>query len=77
MQGSDPALINAVAPQVRVPIMACGGARGIEHLSDAIDRGATAVAAGSLFVFQGKHHAVLVTYPERNEPKNLFVCNSS
>jgi cyclase len=29
--------------------------------------GASAVAAGSLFVFYGPHRAVLINYPERKE----------
>jgi cyclase len=30
------------------------------------------VAAGSLFVFQGPHRAVLITYPEYRELEQLF-----
>jgi cyclase len=31
------------------------------------DAGASAVSAGAMFVFQGPHRAVLITYPARDE----------
>jgi cyclase len=34
--------------------------------------GASAVACGSLFVYQGKHRAVLTNYPTRAELTRLF-----
>ncbi len=65
MGGYDLDLIRKVAPRVTVPVVACGGAGKLEHLSEAIrDGGASAVAAGSLFVFHGKHRAVLINYPK-------------
>jgi cyclase len=65
MGGYDLDLIRKVALRVTVPVVACGGAGKLEHLSEAIrDGGASAVAAGSLFVFHGKHRAVLINYPK-------------
>ena len=64
MQGFDLPLIQKVARRVRVPVIACGGAGSTEHLRQALAEGeASAVAAGSLFVFHGKHRAVLINYP--------------
>jgi cyclase len=34
--------------------------------------GASAVAAGSMFVFHGKHRAVLITYPSMQELEKAF-----
>ena len=65
--GYDLELIRQVAAAVRVPVVALGGAGSIEDLKRAADAGASAVAAGSFFVFHGKHQAVLVTYPTPNE----------
>jgi len=48
---------------VSLPVIACGGAGNVEDLRLALDHGASSVAAGSLFVFRGKHRAVLVNYP--------------
>jgi cyclase len=65
MEGYDLALIREVAGSVTVPVVACGGAGTTEHLREAIrSGGATAVAAGSMFVFHGKHRAVLISYPK-------------
>lgn len=65
MQGYDLPLVKAIASQVSVPVIASGGAGRVEHFAEAIQNGASALAAGSMFVFQGKHRAVLISYPER------------
>ena len=63
MCGYDLALIKLVSAQVDVPVIACGGAGNVDHLRAAvIEGGASAVAAGSMFVFHGKHRAVLINY---------------
>jgi cyclase len=63
MAGFDLKLVRRVAESVDVPVVACGGAGTIDHLSQAIrEGGASAVAAGSMFVFHGKHRAVLINY---------------
>jgi cyclase len=67
-QGYDLALIRSVADAVSVPVIACGGAGTLTHFGDAVNQGhASAVAAGSMFVFHGKHRAVLISYPSRAE----------
>lgn len=64
MTGYDLDLICSVTRQVSLPVVACGGAGTVEHLREAVrDGGASAVAAGSMFVFHGKHRAVLINYP--------------
>jgi cyclase len=72
MTGYDLNLIKKIAEAVSVPVIACGGAGVIEHFSKAVEAGASAVAAGSMFVFHGKHKAVLITYPSQEEIVNLF-----
>lgn len=62
--GYDESLIASVASAVNIPVVACGGARGIPDFVSAVRSGASAVAAGSFFVFYGKHRAVLISYPE-------------
>ncbi|HEA54254.1 hypothetical protein LCGC14_0461340 [marine sediment metagenome] len=65
MNGYDLKLIRKIAEAVNVPIVACGGAGTVEHLNQGISEGgASAVAAGSMFVFHGKHRAVLINYPK-------------
>jgi cyclase len=64
MSGYDLDLIRKVAGAVAVPVVACGGAGSVEHLVAAVkEGGASAASAGSFFVFQGKHRAVLISYP--------------
>lgn len=65
MTGYDLQLIRSVANMVSVPVVACGGAGTVEHLKQAVhEGGATAVAAGSMFVFHGKLRGVLINYPQ-------------
>lgn len=64
MEGYDLALIKQVSQSINIPIIASGGAGKIEDMSLAISEGgASAVAAGSLFVFYGKQKGVLINYP--------------
>jgi cyclase len=64
MQGYDIELIKKVSAKVNLPVVACGGAGTLDHMRRAINEsGASAVAAGSMFIFYGKHRAVLINYP--------------
>jgi len=66
MKGYDLDLVRQVAAAVCIPVVAVGGAGSVDDMVAAIRQsGASAAGAGSLFVFQGKHRAVLITYPER------------
>lgn len=66
--GYDTALVRSVAQAVSVPVIACGGAGSLADFGIAVNEGqASAVAAGSMFVFHGKHRAVLISYPTRAE----------
>jgi cyclase len=67
-QGYDLALVRSVAKFVSVPVIACGGAGNLDHFAEAVTEAhASAVSAGSMFVFHGKHRAVLINYPSRVE----------
>ncbi len=72
MQGYDLALISKVASAVDIPVVACGGAGKLQDLRMAIAAGASAVAAGSFFVFQGPHRAVLIHFPSVQELQETF-----
>lgn len=66
MKGYDLKLIEAVSQAVGIPVIASGGAASVEDFQKAKRQGgASAVAAGAMFVFQGPHRAVLITYPSR------------
>ncbi|AOB24886.1 AglZ/HisF2 family acetamidino modification protein [Bordetella bronchiseptica] len=64
MNGYDRQLIEMVGKELSIPVVASGGASSVVDMQDAVRAGASAVAAGSMFVFHGKHRAVLITYPE-------------
>ncbi len=72
MNGYDLSLIAAVSSRVNIPIIAGCGAGRLNDFKAAITAGATAVAAGSFFVFQGPHRAVLISYPHPKELNNLW-----
>jgi len=67
-QGYDLELIRHISAQVRVPVVACGGAGSVADLRAVVEQaGASAAAAGSLFVFYGRHRAVLINMPNAAE----------
>jgi len=70
--GYDLELVRRVTANVDVPVIACGGAGKLEHLQEAVVAGASAVAAGSMFVYVGKHRAVMINYPRRDHLQKLF-----
>ena len=64
MCGYDMMLVRQVAEAVSLPVVALGGASSLADISEVILKsGASAAAAGALFVFQGKHRAVLINFP--------------
>jgi cyclase len=73
MTGYDIELIRRITETVSIPVIVCGGAGKIEDFVDAVKKGgASAVAAGSLFVFHGKYRAVLISYPAIDELIHAF-----
>lgn len=72
MEGYDLDLIRRVTSAVSIPVVAVGGAGCLTDLREAVANGAAAAAAGSMFVFHGKHRAVLITYPKYEELERLF-----
>lgn len=72
MNGYDLPLINRVASAVDIPVIACGGAGVKEHFTEAVVAGASAVAAGSMFVYHGPRKGVLINYPNRKELQEIF-----
>jgi cyclase len=68
-QGYDLELIKLVSEAVSIPVVAIGGSATVEDFGNAIKAGASAVSAGSQFVFQRPHRAVLISYPSQKELK--------
>lgn len=70
-------LIAKLSQNTNVPLIACGGANDLGDMQKVFARGASAAAAGSMFVFYGPHRAVLITYPEYASIKQLFAGKAS
>ena len=66
-EGFDLDLVAAVSHAVEVPVIAHGGAGQLSDIRAAVDAGASAVALGSLVVFQKKGMGVLVNFPGSNQ----------
>lgn len=63
--GFDIELIKKVTEAVTIPVIAHGGAGTIEHIGKAVKQGnASAVALGSMVVYQKKGMGVLVNFPD-------------
>ena len=76
MEGYDLKLVKLVSAAVTVPVIACGGAGNVKHLGAAVkEAGASAAAAGAMFVFQGPHRAVLINVPSSAELKSVFAAS--
>lgn len=71
--GYDVELLKKISSQLSIPVIACGGAATLDDFKAAVtDGGASAVSAGSFFVFKRPHRAVLISYPLPKVLENLF-----
>ena len=69
-EGYDFEMIKSVSEKITIPLVALGGAKDYSDFSKAVNYSyASAVAAGSLFVYHGPRKAVLISYIE-NEIKD-------
>jgi cyclase len=71
--GFDIEILSQLNQKVSCPLIACGGAASLEDMKKAVSlTGVSAVAAGSVFVYQGPHRAVLISYPAQKQLKEIF-----
>ena len=71
MNGYDLELINEISSNIKIPVVACGGAGNLSHISEAIKKTkVSGLGAGSLFSFYKSRKAVLINYPNRDELKD-------
>ena len=61
--GYNVELIRRVSKGSNVPIIVCGGANSRESFDVAFKNGASAAAAGSLFVYSKQGKGILINYP--------------
>lgn len=73
MNGYDFQLIDLVRESTDFPMTVLGGAGSYADIKSIIARYKTiGASAGSLFVFKGKYKAVLISYPNKEEKKEIF-----
>jgi cyclase len=72
-EGFDLDLIKRVTDTVSIPVIAHGGAGGVEDIGKVVKQaGASAVALGSMVVFQKKGMGVLVNFPDKNRIESIL-----
>lgn len=73
MAGYDFTLVRNIYEQANIPLAVVGGAGSLDDVSRLVDEFPfIGACAGSLFVYKGKHKAVLINYPSP-EQKNLVL----
>lgn len=70
--GANLELISSIASKITIPVVAAGGIYTLSQVKEALEAGAHSVAAGNMFVYQGKRKAVLINYPNREQLDELF-----
>ena len=71
--GFDLNVIQSVSHGVTVPVVVTGGAGSLQDIRAAVKvAGASAVAIGSMAVFQGKDLGVLIKFPARKDQDSMF-----
>ena len=72
-QGFDLDLIKIVTEAVKIPVIAHGGAGTIGHIGEVVQKaGASAVALGSMVVFQKKEMGVLINFPQKEHLEKIL-----
>jgi cyclase len=70
--GYDLDLINKISGIVKIPVIINGGAGSIDDFKKAYHAGASAMAAGSMFVYIKKDMGVLISFPYHKDLDNMF-----
>jgi imidazole glycerol-phosphate synthase subunit HisF len=72
-RGFDLELIHEVSSAIKIPVIAHGGAATVDDIGKAVNQaGASAVALGSMVVFQKKGMGVLVNFPHPSELERVL-----
>jgi len=72
MKGYNLQIIKEISSHLTIPVVALGGAGSLDDFVSAKKCGAHAVAAGSMFVYNGIHRAVLISYPKYEKLCEIF-----
>ena len=73
MSGFDIKLIHEIYKNIEIPLTVLGGAGSLNDLRGLINKfKILGIAAGSIFIFKGKHKAVLINYPDQFQKELLI-----
>lgn len=73
-EGFDIKLVKQITNVVSIPVIAHGGGGNLEHIKEVVSLGnASAVALGSMVVYQKKGMGVLISFPNRKELEAVLV----
>jgi cyclase len=72
LSGPDLELISELSNEISVPLTYSGGIGSLNDIKKVANAGASGIAAGAFFVFQGPHRAVLISYPKYEELENIL-----
>ena len=61
--GYNQLMLKEIVNTVQIPVVISGGASQVSDFSEAAQNGASGMAAGSMFIYQRPHNAVLISYP--------------
>ena len=68
MKGFNIKLIKDVYENIDVPLTVVGGAGSLQDMKSLIKEfNIIGIGAGSIFIFKGKHKAVLINYPDKEK----------
>jgi cyclase len=71
--GYDTDMLNTITSSINIPVIANGGAGTMNHLKEAVEiGGASAVAMGSMVVYQKKGLGVLINFPKHTELEQIL-----
>lgn len=72
MTGYDVDAIRKASAALSIPVIACGGGGSLQDFRIVVNEaGASAAAAGAIFVFYGRHRAVLINYPSQQQLESI------
>jgi cyclase len=72
-KGYDLDILKKISQTVRIPVIANGGAGELQHIADVVEKaGVSAVALGSMVVFQKKGMGVLVNFPDKGKLNSIL-----
>ncbi|HXB39763.1 MAG TPA: AglZ/HisF2 family acetamidino modification protein [Bacteroidia bacterium] len=66
--GLDYNLVKQLSSNLKIPLIACGGINSLEDMLQGIKSGASAIAAGSFFVYRNNDtKSILISYPSQKD----------